>query len=139
MTPQLPRNIALSIALIETRNRVLSVSSPVPHGLSSGVTDGARTRGLLHGRQTIFEVGDKALQLGGGDHGMAPSKGSVSAPGGALAAVAEVDHDEQDDDAHRHELQKVHRPTLASHDERGHEGEGQRRVTRDPEREIGHD
>ena len=30
-------------------------------------------RGLLHGRQTFFEVGDKALQIGGANHETAPS------------------------------------------------------------------
>src|SRR5918997_5332949 len=58
-----------------------------------------------------------------------------SAPGGALAAVAEVNHDEQDDYAHGRELQQPFR-SLGADDERGHKGERQRRVTRRPEREV---
>src|SRR5215211_1375713 len=61
-----------------------------------------------------------------------------SAPGGALAAVAQVDYDEQYDDTHGRELQEPRRP-LAADDERGHEGDGQRRVTRSPEGEVRHD
>src|SRR5215208_6851929 len=68
----------------------------------------------------------------------APSKGLGSAPGGALAAVAEVNHYEKNDDAHGRELQKSLRP-LAADDEGGHEDQGQRRITSGPEGEVGHD
>src|SRR5215218_1954900 len=65
-------------------------------------------------------------------------RGSGSAPGGALAAVAEVNHYEKNDDAHGRELQKPLGP-LAADDEDGHEGQGQRRITRGPEGEVSHD
>src|ERR671911_1507549 len=98
--------------------------------------------GLVHrplqGSHASLEVGDEALQFRGGCRQKAPSEGSGSAPGGALAAVAEGNHYEQNDDTHRRELQKSLWP-LAAYDEGGHEDQGQRRITRSPEGEVSHD
>src|SRR5919107_2823883 len=86
-------------------------------------------------QRTILTVGRQREAMKSRE---APSKGLGSAPGGALAAVAEVNHYEKNDDAHGRELQKPLGP-LAADDEGGHEGQGQRRITRGPEGEVSHD
>src|ERR687889_1480400 len=86
-------------------------------------------------QRTILTVGRQREAMKSRE---APSKGLGSAPGGALAAVAEVNHYQQNDDAHSRELQKPLGP-LAADDEDGHEGQGKRRITRGPEGEVSHD
>jgi hypothetical protein len=86
-------------------------------------------------QRTILTVGRQREAMKSRE---APSKGLGSAPGGALAAVAEVNHYEKNDDAHGRELQKSLRP-LAADDEGGDEDQGQRRITSGPEGEVSHD
>src|SRR5919112_4880560 len=86
-------------------------------------------------QRTILTVGRQREAMKSRE---APSKGLGSAPGGALAAVAEVNHYEKNDDAHGRELQESLGP-LAADDEGGHESQGQRRITRGPEGEVSHD
>src|ERR671910_1737037 len=66
-------------------------------------------------------------------------EGKARSAGGEIAPVAQPDHDEQEDDAQRPELQQPLRLALTADGEHGHEDEGQRRVPGRPEGEVGHE
>src|SRR5215212_10845682 len=65
------------------------------------------------------------------------AEGKARSAGGAVAPVAQPDHDEQKDDTQGPELQQPLRQALAADGEHGHEDEGKSRVPRRPVGEVG--